>query len=312
MNEIPFTLDQLLVLKNIATLGSFKKAADSLYISQPAVSIQIQRLERQLNVQLLDRRGKQTNLTEAGYLLLHYGERILSLCEETRQCLEDFSNVETGNLIIGTSETPKTFLMPELLSLFEKKYPNIKVELEIDNNQQLCAKVAEAKLDIAFIINEIPQELTETLNITPFTEEKLALILPCSHPFCTMEEIKKTDIYTLNFIALSANSILRKVIDTILCEHEIDITRLKIEMEFNSIETIKSAVQSGFGAAFVFASSINKEVVMGLLQPAKIQNVTLTRKLFLVTKRNRYRSKAVEKFHQELFNFRELHLQDSN
>ena len=83
MSDLPFTLDQLRILKAIAAEGSFKRAADSLYVSQPAVSLQVQNLERQLDVPLFDRGGRRAQLTEAGYLLLSYGEKILSLCQET-------------------------------------------------------------------------------------------------------------------------------------------------------------------------------------------------------------------------------------
>jgi len=83
MTDIPFTLDQLRILKAIAAEGSFKRAADTLYVSQPAVSLQVQNLEKQLNVPLFDRGGRKAQLTEAGHLLLSYGEKIITLCQET-------------------------------------------------------------------------------------------------------------------------------------------------------------------------------------------------------------------------------------
>ena len=94
MSDVPFTLDQLRILKAIAAEGSFKRAADSLYVSQPAVSLQVQNLERQLNVPLFDRGGRRAQLTEAGHLLLSYGDKILSLCQETCRAIEDLQNRE--------------------------------------------------------------------------------------------------------------------------------------------------------------------------------------------------------------------------
>jgi len=311
MSELPFTLDQLIILKTIAAQGSFKKAADSLYISQPAVTIQIQRLERQLNVQVLERGGKRANLTDAGHLLLRYGERILPLCEETCQALEDLKNLHTGNLIIGASQTTGTYLMPPLISNFRKQYPNIGVQLHVDTTRHICWNVAKGEIDIAVIGGEVPPELKETLHITPYADDKLALILPCSHPFCNRKGIQKKDLYELKFIALYKTSTLRKLIDNLLREHEIDTTRFIIEMEFNSIETIKTAVQSELGAAFVSASSISKELKLGLVHWASIQDLKLTRKLFIITNSSRYRSKAAEKFSQELFSSFEVHFQNS-
>ena len=97
MAELPFTLDQLRILRAIVSEGSFKKAADSLYVTQPAVSLQIQNLEKQLEVSLFDRGGRKAQLTEAGHLLLSYCDRILSQCHEACRALDDLH--ETGRLV---------------------------------------------------------------------------------------------------------------------------------------------------------------------------------------------------------------------
>ena len=96
MADLPFTLDQLRILRAIASEGSFKKAADSLYVTQPAVSLQIQNLEKQLDVSLFDRGGRKAQLTEAGHLLLSYSERILSQCQEACRALDDLHNLKGG------------------------------------------------------------------------------------------------------------------------------------------------------------------------------------------------------------------------
>lgn len=101
MSDLPFTLDQLRILKAIAVEGSFKRAADSLYVSQPAVSLQVQNLERQLDVPLFDRGGRRAQLTEAGHLLLSYGEKILSLCQETCRAIEDLQKSPRWNVNCG-------------------------------------------------------------------------------------------------------------------------------------------------------------------------------------------------------------------
>ena len=94
MAEIPFTLDQLRILKAIVDEGSFKKAADSLFVTQPAVSLQVQNLEKQLEIAIFDRGGRKAQLTEAGKLLLNYCERILGECQETCKAIEDLNNLK--------------------------------------------------------------------------------------------------------------------------------------------------------------------------------------------------------------------------
>ena len=113
MPELPFTLDQLRILKAIAAQGSFKKAADLLYVTQPAVSLQIQNLEKQLGLPLFYRNKRQARLTEIGHLLVRYCERILTLCEETCRALNELQTLQSGTLKIGASQTIiKTKLMP--------------------------------------------------------------------------------------------------------------------------------------------------------------------------------------------------------
>ncbi len=300
MSDLPFTLDQLRILKAIAAEGSFKRAADSLYVSQPAVSLQVQNLERQLDVPLFDRGGRRAQLTEAGHLLLNYGDRILALCQETCRAIDDLQNLQGGTLIIGASQTTGTYLMPRLIGLFRKEYPEVAVQLHVHSTRRTCWSVVNGQVDLAIIGGEVPPELQESLEISPYAEDELALILPVSHPFARREIVHREDLYKLNFIALDAQSTIRKVIDQILVRGDIDPRRLKLEMELNSIEAIKNAVQSGLGAAFVSISAIEKELDLGLFKQVAIEGVVVKRVLSLIINPNRYRSKAAKTFMHEI------------
>jgi DNA-binding transcriptional LysR family regulator len=300
MSDLPFTLDQLRILKAIAQEGSFKRAADSLYVSQPAVSLQVQNLERQLDVPLFDRGGRRAQLTEAGHLLLSYGEKILSLCQETCRAIEDLQNLQGGTLIVGASQTTGTYLLPKMIGLFRQKYPDVAVQLHVHSTRRTAWSVANGQVDLAIIGGEIPSELAESLETLPYAEDELALIIPTSHPFCKLDTIQKEDLYKLQFIALDSQSTIRKVIDQVLARCDIDTRRFKFEMELNSIEAIKNAVQSGLGAAFVSTSAIAKELQMGVLHTIPIEGVVVKRTLWLIVNPNRYRSKAAEAFSQEI------------
>lgn len=300
MRDLPFTLDQLRILKAIIKEGSFRKAADSLYVSQPAISLQIQNLEKQLNTPLFERTSKKATLTEAGSMLLRYGGRILALCEETCKALEDIQNLQGGSLVIGASQTTGTYLMPRLIGLFRQRYPQVNVQLQVHSTRLISWSVANGQVDLAVIGGEVPNELKNVLQITSYAEDELALILPVSHPFSKVANIQKEDLYRLRFIALDTQSTIRKVIDKILYQHDIDSSRFKIEMELNSVEAIKNAVQSGLGAAFVSVSAIAKELELGIIHWAKIKNVTIKRMLSIIIHPNRYKSKAAETFSREI------------
>ncbi|NJL60510.1 MAG: LysR family transcriptional regulator [Methylacidiphilales bacterium] len=300
MSDLPFTLDQLRILKAIAAEGSFKRAADSLYVSQPAVSLQVQNLERQLDVPLFDRGGRRAQLTEAGHLLLGYGEKILSLCQETCRAIEDLQNLQGGTLIVGASQTTGTYLLPRMIGMFRQKYADVAVQLHVHSTRRTAWSVANGQVDLAIIGGEIPGELAESLEIVSYAEDELVLILPVTHPFAKLEKIQREDLYKLQFIALDSQSTIRKVIDQVLSRCDIDTRRFRVEMELNSIEAIKNAVQSGLGAAFVSTSAITKELQMGVLHCTPIEGVVVKRTLWLIFNPNRYRSKAAEAFSQEI------------
>lgn len=300
MSDIPFTLDQLRILKAIATEGSFKRAADTLYISQPAVSLQVQNLERQMNVPLFDRGGRRAQLTEAGALLLEYGEKVLTLCQETCRAIEDLQNLQGGTLIVGASQTTGTYLLPRMIGAFREKYVDVAVQLQVHSTRRTAWGVANGQVDLAIIGGEVPADLQEVLDIYRYADDELALILPADHDMAQSPTLPKENLYKLGFIALDSQSTIRKVIDQVLDRHEIDPKRLKIEMELNSIEAIKNAVQAGLGAAFVSVTAIEKELQMGTLCRVAIDGVQVRRVLSAIVNPNRYRSKAAAAFSEEI------------
>lgn len=300
MAEIPFSLDQIKILKAITVEGSFKKAADSLFVSQPAISLQIQNLEKQMNVPLFDRRGRKAQLTQAGNLLLTYAEKIVTLCEETCRAIEDLQYLQGGTLIVGASQTTGTYLLPRMIGMFHEKYPDVSVQLQVHSTRRTSWGVANGQVDLAIIGGEIPIDLQEVLEIIPYADDELALILPPSHPLAEQEIITKEEFYELDFITLDHQSTIRKVIDKILVQAEINPSELKIKMELNSIEAIKNAVQAGLGAAFVSITAIEKELKMGILHRAHVEDLKITRTLCVILSPNRYRSRAADAFIKEI------------
>ena len=300
MSDLPFTLDQLKILHAISIEGSFKNAAEKLYISQPAVSLQVQNLERQLNKPLFYRNKRKARLTETGLLLLKYCDRILSLCEETCRALDELHTLQSGRLLIGASQTTGTYLMPRLIGLFRQRFPKIEIELQVHSTRKISWGVATDNIDLAVVGGEVPKELQDTLEIISYAEDELALILPLSHPFSSLDFIQKEDLYQLNFIALNTQSTIRNMIEKTLIQHGIDSSYFKIEMELNSIEAIKNAVNSGLGAAFVSVSAISKELELDMVHCAKIEGITIKRTLSILLNSKKYYSNATQIFKEEM------------
>ncbi len=239
-------------------------------------------------------------MTEAGKLLLSYGEQVLNLCQETCRAIEDLQNLQGGTLIVGASQTTGTYLLPRMIGLFRKKYPQVEIQLQVHSTRRTSWAVANGLVDLAIIGGKVPLELQEILEVIPYAEDELALILPSFHPLANLDKIQKEDLYKLGFITLDYQSTIRKVIENVLIRSGIDTGSLKVEMELNSIEAIKNAVQAGLGAAFVSTTAIEKELEMGVLHATRIQDVSVQRTLSVIINPNRYRSKAAEAFSQDI------------
>ena len=300
MADLPFTLDQLRILRAIVSEGSFKKAADSLYVTQPAVSLQIQNLEKQLEICLFDRGGRKAQLTEAGEVLIKYCDTILNQCQEACRAIDDLQSLKGGSLVIGASQTTGTYLMPRMIGLFRQKYPDVNVQLQVHSTRRTGWSVANGQIDLAIIGGKLPPELNELLDVIPYARDELALVLPTNHPLAKLNELSKEDLYRLNFVSLDSQSTTRKVLDQLLANSGLDVQRLQIEMELNSLEAIKNAVQSGLGAAMLPVVSIEREIIAGSLHKPIVVDLQVQRELKLIKHPSRYCSRAAEAFLEDI------------
>jgi DNA-binding transcriptional LysR family regulator len=297
---LPFTLQQLRILKAVATEKNFTKAAAILYLSQPSLSKQIKTLEKNLDTLLINRERNKISLTENGKVLLQYSERILALCEESCRALTDLKNGERGNLTVGASQTIGTYLMPRVLALFAQNYPQIDLKVQVNSTRIITNSIINREIDIAVVGGEISYDLKKTLSIEDFVYDELSLIISKSHPFAKKKKINKEDLYCLDFITLNSNSTIKKFIDNILIQNQIETQQLKTILQLNSIEGIKTAVSLGLGAAFVSSSAIEKEIKLQTISIINIDNIKITRKLSIISNPDCYKSKAFIFFYEEL------------
>jgi DNA-binding transcriptional LysR family regulator len=297
---LPFTLQQLRILKAVATEKNFTKAAAILYLSQPSLSKQIKTLEKNLDTLLINRERNKISLTESGRVLLQYSERILALCEESCRALIDLKNGDRGNLTVGASQTIGTYLMPRILALFAQNYPQIDLKVQVNSTRIIAKNIINREIDIAVVGGEISDDLKKNLTIQPFVYDELSLIISKCHPFAKKKKINKEDLYCLDFITLNSNSTIKKFIDNILIQNQIETKQLKTILQLNSIEGIKTAVSLGLGAAFVSSSAIEKEIKLKTIGIIKIENIRINRKLSIISNPECYKSKAFEFFYNEL------------
>ena len=175
--SLPFTLQQLRIVKTIAIENSFKTAADVLFMSQPSLSKQVKLLENRLGILLFDRSNRKVTLTQGGQLFLQYADRTLSLCEETCRALNDFKNGDRGRLTVGASQTIGTYLMPRLLALFAQNYPQIDLKVQVNSTRLIAKLIINRQIDLAIVGGEVPKELKQYLRVDHFVEDELNLII---------------------------------------------------------------------------------------------------------------------------------------
>jgi DNA-binding transcriptional LysR family regulator len=296
----PFTLQQLRILKAIATEKNLTKAADVLYLSQPSLSKQIKTLEKNLNEVLIHRENNKISFTENGKILLEYSERILPLCEECCRVFIDLKNGERGNLTIGTNPSIGRYLLPKVLELFVQNYPHINLNIKISSTQTILKLVKNREIDIGLVTGEISKEFKQHILAEPFVQDEILLIVPTSHYFASKNILSKEDLYDLNFITLQSNSTFQKFMDNSLIQNKIEINRLKIILQLNSIEGIKAAVSVGLGVAFISSLAVPKELELKTITILKIENCKITQPLSILNHPESVKAKAFQFFSMEL------------
>jgi len=299
---LPFTLQQLRIIKAVATELSFTKAAELLFISQPSLSKQLKTLENRLGVQLINRYKNNVSLTEAGEVLIEYSERILSLCEESCRALNDLKIGQRGILRIGTTQNLATYFLPNILVLLNKNYPQINLKIQIEPSKLIINHVINNSIDIAVIEDYVPKFLRKKLQVENLIDDELYLIVSNSHSvkYNKKKIINKVDLYDLNFIVFNNDSTVRKFIDSILIQNNIKIKELNIIMELNSLESIKTAVSLGLGVAFVSSLAVKNEIELKTLDILQIENIKLSYPIYVINNPEYKSSKAFELLYNQL------------
>ena len=190
--------------------------------------------------------------------------------------------------------------MPRMIGLFRQKFPDVSVQLQIHSTRRTGWSVANGQIALAIIGGQLPPELNEILQVVPYATDELALILSQKHPLARLKELRKEDLYRLSFVSLDSQSTTRKVVDQLLKNSGLDVQRLRIEMELNSLEAIKNAVQSGLGAAFLPVVSIERELLAGTVHKPIIADLEVKRELKFISNPTRYTSRAAEAFSKEI------------
>ncbi|MFQ5520732.1 MAG: selenium metabolism-associated LysR family transcriptional regulator, partial [Candidatus Methylomirabilia bacterium] len=274
-------------------LGSFSKAAEALFLTQPTVSEHIRALEDELGTRLLDRLGRGAAPTKAGELLLGYARRILQLHREARQALELFQGRLSGELVVGASTTPGEYILPAVIGRFKEKYPEISISLSIGDTQQVVDWVREAKVEVAMVGARVPHPVLEYKELTP---DELVVAVSSNHPWHGRKTVTLEEVQAEPLIVRERGSGSRQALERALAEVGLDLRAFRVVGEMGSTQAIKQAVRAGVGISLISKRAVEVECHANLVWCVEVTNLRFARSFYLITHRDRSRSPLAEAF----------------
>lgn len=284
---------RLQVFYTVAKQLSFTRAAELLYMTQPAVTFQVKQLEEHLNARLFERAHGKIELTAAGVVALEYAERILALTSEMETRLGELTGQVSGPLRIGASTTIAEYMLPRLLSAFKNLYPQVQAQLMVANSETIETRVAELQLDVGLI--EAPSH-HPNLTTAICCDDELVVICSPDHEFAHLTQVTAQQLVGEPYISRESGSGTREVIDDYFRQEGIvPETDLQLVMEMGSREAIKGAVEAGLGVAVVSSSAIRKELKLGDLAAVPLFP-RLIRPLSVVYGSGKFQSQLLQAF----------------
>jgi len=290
-------LNQIWVFYQVAKHKSFSQAADSLFLSQPAVSNQVKLLEESYGLKLFDRSGRGVELTNPGEILLTYAERIFNLAQEADSVIEEIQGLKAGGIRISASNTLGAYYLPDILDLFRKKHPRVEIRMNVGYTQTVVEDILAFRSDLGLIGREV---LHPNIVITPLWEEELVLIVPPDHPFAERRVVDREELRGQPFIMSEAGSGVRDITDGILSSAAISP---QVVMELGENEAIKRAVASGMGITLISAMVARRELEAGQVRAVGLTGSRIFRKFHIIHHKDKYLSKLIRAFLNEALRY---------
>lgn len=269
------TLRQFKILEAVVEHNSYTEAARALFMTQPAVSMQIKQMEEQIELPLFERTGKQISLTEPGRELLHYARSIRQQLDEAELMMQELKGLKRGKLHLTMASTANYFA-PQLIASFHHKYPNAQVQLSVTNRAGLLKALDDNNTDM--VIMGIPPKGHDLKGI-PFMDNPLVIIAWPDHPLAKRKSISLAEVTNEAFIVREPDSGTRKAAERFFTEHGI---QLQTSMEMNRTEAIKQAVMAELGLGIVSLHTLEMELKLKRLVILPVDDFPIMRRWYVV------------------------------
>jgi DNA-binding transcriptional LysR family regulator len=239
---------RLKVFRAVAEHLSFRKAGEALYLTQPAVTLQIKALEEELGTKLFERSATGVRVTEAGKVLLQYAEQMHQLAGEAEGRLAALKGEIAGDLVLGASTTIAQYVLPALLAEFSRAHPAIRLQVFSENTEHVAEGVANGRFGLGLI--EGPPKRRD-LKANPWFDDELLLVVPAGHDWAGHGTIAPEALVGQPLVMRELGSGSRHVVENALQKTGLRLGSLRIVMELDSTEAILACVEAGLGVGFV-------------------------------------------------------------
>ncbi|HKJ32246.1 MAG TPA: LysR family transcriptional regulator [Balneolales bacterium] len=263
-----FTLHQLYVFGMVARFKSITRAANELHMTQPAVSIQVKKLQNSIDIPLIEIIGRKLYLTEAGEYLYELYKTVYNELEAFDAQISQLKGGLKGSLTITAASTAKYFL-PYLLGEFQKRYPKVEIFLKVTNHYEVLNHLENNEYNLA-ILTQIPDD--ETLVAIPFMENPLLMCAPYDHPLANKKNLNIEDLKDDAFIYREFGSGTRMVMEAYLKKHNIHV---KPTMELGTNEAIKQAIMAGIGISLISELSLQNESTLKRIRILDVKDLPI-------------------------------------
>ena len=284
---------QLAAFCAVVELRSFSQAAERLGVTQPAVSLQVRALEKRLGSQLVDRSGRRVEPTEAGRRLYRGAQRMLQLEEQLLGEIEAESDGElAGELSIGASTGPAAIVVPLLLCEFQRLHTGVRVALEVHDTQTVVDRVADRELELG-IVGAARRH--RSVRFEPFMRDEVILACPPGHPFAG-RTVAVDELRDAALIVMQEGAGVRQVVEDALRQLGTKLRNLDVRLELGLQESVRSAVQAGFGVSFISRTAVESELAAGTIAEARVAGLDVSREISLVRGTGRVPTRAADEF----------------
>lgn len=291
-------LDQLTVFLAVSRHLHFSRAAEELFITQPAVSASVAKLESEYSVKLFHRIGRRVELTDAGRFLSREGHRLLEQVSQLERRLLEFNALKRGVLTIGASFTVGNYWLPAALKNFHDSHPSIEVQCGLGNAEQVLDGTARGEYDLGFLSGSENDPLPEQLAAEAVGRERLEIVVAEGHPWFGRESLRPEELGESPWVLRERGSGARQMFADGLRHIQIALESLPVSLVLTSGEMVKMVVLRGGGAAALPESMIRHELALRLLWPVRVEGLAMDQSILMIRHAQRHASVVLEAFEQ--------------